>query len=45
MFTLDELLTVINFIYKNIYHQFFDCLSIIINTIKLFAKKRENKFE
>ena len=39
MFTLDAFLTVINFIYKNIYHQSFDGLSIIINNIKLFAKK------
>ena len=43
-FTLDAFLTVNNLIYKNLfYHQPFDGLSIIINTIKLFAKK-EYKF-
>ena len=45
-FTLDAFLTVIKFIHKNLfYHQPFDGLSIIINTIKLFAKKKkEYKF-
>ena len=38
-FTLDAFLTVINLIYKNLFnHELFDGLSIIINTIKLFAK-------
>ena len=45
MFTLDVFLIVINLIYKNLfYHQPFDGLSIIINTIKLFAIKKEYKF-
>ena len=40
MFTLNPFLTVINFIYKNLFNlQPFDGLSIIISTIKLFAKK------
>ena len=39
MFTLDTFLTVINLIYKNLFY-LDDSLSIIINTIKLFAKKR-----
>ena len=44
MFTHDASLTIINMIYKNLtYHQPFDGLSIIIKTIKLFAKK-EYKF-
>ena len=44
MFTLDTFLTLITLIYKNLfYHQPFDGLSIIINTIKLVAKK-EYKF-
>ena len=39
-FTLDSLLTVTNFIHRNLFnHQPFDGLSIIINTIKLLAKK------
>ena len=39
-FTLDAFLTVINLIYKNLFfHQPFDGLSIIINAIKLFAKR------
>ena len=39
-FTLDALLTVTNLIYKNLfYDQPSDGLSIIINAIKLFAKK------
>ena len=39
-FTLDAFLTVINLIYKILSnYQPFDSLSIIINTIKLFAKK------
>ena len=43
-FTLYAFLTVINQIYKKFfYHQPLDGLSIIINTIKLFAKK-EYKF-
>ena len=43
-FTLDAFLTVIKLIYKNLFnHQPFDSLSIIINTIKSFAKK-EDKF-
>ena len=43
-FTLDEFLTVIKFIHKNLfYHQPFDGLSIIINTIKLFAKKKKKR--
>ena len=38
-FTLDAFLTVINLIYRNLFnHQPYDGLSIIINTIKLFAK-------
>ena len=45
MIVLDTFLTVINLIYKNLfYHQPFDGLSIIINTIKLFAIKKEYKF-
>ena len=41
MFTLDPPLTVFNLIYKSLfYHERFGVLSIIINTIKLFAKKR-----
>ena len=41
---LDAFLSVINLIYKNLfYHQPFDDLSIIISTIKSFAKK-EYKF-
>ena len=44
MFTLDACLAAINLTYKNLFnHQPFDGLSIIINTIKLFAKK-EYKF-
>ena len=39
MFTLDTFLTVINLIYKNLFY-LDDNLLIIINTIKLFAKKR-----
>ena len=40
MFTLDAFLTVINLIYKNLfYHQPFDGLSTIINTVKLFTKE------
>ena len=39
MFTLDTFLTVINLIYKNLFN-LDDSLLIIINTIKLFAKKR-----
>ena len=39
MFTLDTFLTVINLIYKNLFY-LYDSLLIIINTIKLFAKKR-----
>ena len=40
MFTLDRFLNVINLIYKNLfYQQPFEGLSIITNTIKLFAKK------
>ena len=39
MFTLDTFLTVINLIYKNLFY-LDDSLLIIINTIKLFAKKR-----
>ena len=39
MFTLDTILTVINLIYKNLFY-LDDSLLIIINTIKLFAKKR-----
>ena len=40
MFALDAFLTVINLIYKNLFNlQPFVGLSIIINTIKLFAKK------
>ena len=43
-FTQDTFLTLINLIYKNVfYYQPFDGLSIIINTIKLYAKK-EYKF-
>ena len=42
MSTLDAFLTVINLIYKNLfYDQLFDGLSIINNTIKLFAKKKK----
>ena len=41
-FTLDAFLTVINLIYDLFYHQRFDGLSIIINTIKLFPKKKYN---
>ena len=41
-FTLDAFLAVANLIYKNLFnHQPFDDLSIIINTIKVFAKKKE----
>ena len=40
MFTPDAFLTVINLISKNLFnHPFFDGLTII-NTMKLFAKKR-----
>ena len=40
MFVLDLRLTVINLVYKNLFnHQAFDILSIVISTIKLFAKK------
>ena len=40
MFTPDPFFNVINLIYKNLFiQQPFDGLSIIINTIKLFAKK------
>ena len=39
MFTLDTFLTVINLIYKNLFY-LDDSLLIIINTIKLFAKKK-----
>ena len=43
-FTLDAFLTVINLVHKHLFnHQPFDGLSIIINTIKLLAKK-EQKF-
>ena len=43
-FTLDEFLTVINLIYKNIFfYQPFDGFSVI-NTIKLFAKKKGSKY-
>ena len=39
-FTLDEVLTVINLIYKNLFnHQPYHALSIIVKTIKLLAKK------
>ena len=42
-FTLDAFLTIINMIYKYLfYHQTFDDLSIIINIIKLLAKKGGN---
>ena len=42
MFTLGVFLTVINLIYENLFnHQPFDGLSVIINTIKLFAKKKD----
>ena len=43
-FTLDAFLTAIDLIYKNLFnHQPFDGLTIIIHTIKLFAKN-EYKF-
>ena len=43
-FTLDEFLTVINLIYKNIFFYLpFDGFSVI-NTIKLFAKKKRSKY-
>ena len=43
-FTLDEFLTVINLIYKNIFfYQPFDGFSVI-NTIKLFEKKKRSKY-
>ena len=42
-FTLDAFLTVINLIYQNIFfYQPFDGFSVI-NTIKLFAKKRKKE--
>ena len=45
MFTLNVFLIVINLIYENLfYHQPFDGISIIINTFKLFAIKKEYKF-
>ena len=38
----DGFLTVINLFYKNLfYHQPFEGLSIIINTVKLFTKKKQ----
>ena len=44
-FTLDAFVTVINLIYKNIFfYQPFDGFSVI-NTIKLFAKKKKKKKE
>ena len=45
MFTLGVFLTVINLIYENLFnHQPFDGLSVIINTFKLFAKKKGFRF-
>ena len=42
-FTLDAFWIVFSLIYKNLfYHQPFDGLSIIINTIRLFPKKHKN---